>query len=71
MLFTPNQTLRDGYETYEAGQEYDAPEDRVKYLVSLGWGVSPDLPAELGNWSEPATVTLQPHDAGSTTDSEV
>jgi hypothetical protein len=63
VLFTPNQTLLDGYDRYEADTEYDIPEDRAAYLVSLGWGEAPDLPRDLGNWSEPATVaTLEPHD---------
>jgi hypothetical protein len=65
VLFTPNQTLLDGYDRYEAGVEYDIPEDRAKYLVSMGWGDAPSLPRELGDWSEPAVVTLQPHDVES------
>jgi hypothetical protein len=63
VLFTPNQDLLDGYDRYEADTEYDIPEDRAKYLVSMGWGEAPDLPVNLGNWSEPAAVvTLAPDD---------
>ena len=64
VLFTPNQTLLDGYDRYEADTEYDIPEDRARYLVSLGWGEAPDLPPDTttGPWSEPASVTLAPDD---------
>jgi hypothetical protein len=70
--FTPNQTVLDGENRYEADQEYDVPEDRVKHMVSHGWGSSPDIQPEPGNWSEPAVaVTLQPDDADSGSDSVV
>ena len=65
MRFIPNDTVLDGYNRYEPGNEYDVPEDRVKHMVSHGLGTSPDLKPEPGNWSEPATVTtpaLQPDD---------
>ncbi len=62
MLFTPNQTLLDGYDRYEADTEYDVPEDRAAYFVSLGWGIAPDLPPDSETSPEPAGVTLQPRD---------
>jgi len=69
--FIPNQTLLDGYDRYEADTEYDIPEDRAAYLVSLGWGDAPDLPPDSSDqaspWSEP--VTLQPDDVTSGSES--
>jgi hypothetical protein len=59
--FTPNRLVKDGYETYEPDQEYpDVPEDRVRHMVSHGFGTSPDLKPEPGNWSEPVTITTPP-----------
>lgn len=67
MKFTPNQTVLDGGDRYEAGQEYDVPEDRVMHMVSLDWGAAPDLKPEPGAWSEPAVTatTLAVDDASS------
>jgi hypothetical protein len=73
MRFTPNQPVLDGASRYEADVEYDdVPEDRVKHMVSHGWGTSPDIQPEPGAWSEPAAaVTLQPHSVSSASESEM
>jgi hypothetical protein len=73
MRFTANQAVLDGENRYEADREYDdVPEEAVRRMVSHGWGTSPDLKPEPGNWSEPVTaVTLAPDDASSAADSEV
>jgi hypothetical protein len=70
--FTPNQVVLDGDRRYEADKEYDdVPDDRARYMVSHGWGTSPDIKPEPGAWSETATVTtLQPHNLGSAAKSE-
>lgn len=71
MKFTPNQDLLDGEDRYQAGVEVDVPEDRARYFVSHGWGTAQGLPAELGDWSEPAHVMLQPDDVTGSQGSEV
>lgn len=78
MKITPTEDFLDGHDRYEEGREYEVDEDLAGRAVRNGWATSPDAPAE---WSgavaattlpaEQVEVTLEPHDAAQTSESEV